>query len=203
VSDDDPQDLRARRPSGEQVEIASYSANWPRRFDRLAKVLGPALGPLALRVEHIGSTAIPNMDAKDVLDIQVSVADLVDATEAFDQPLSALGFERGPYENDHIPAGGVADPRLWEKRFWSRRGHVDWDVNLQVRLSGSPGERLALLFRDWMRANPNAVLAYSKFKKTLAEAASNLDSYTDIKDPVVDLVICAAEPWADATGWRP
>ena len=66
--------------------------------------------------------------------------------------MSTLGFQRGPYETDHIPAGSEDDPRLWQKRYWSRRGHADGDVNLHVRLSNSPGERLALLFRDWFRA---------------------------------------------------
>ena len=65
------------------------------------------------------------------------------------------------------------------------------------------GERLALLFRDWLRANPRAVVAYSLFKRVLASSSPDLDSYTDVKDPVVDLVVLAAEPWATTTKWQP
>jgi len=202
VSDDGPEALRVRQ-SGEQVLLAPYTAHWSGRFDRLAAVLAPALGPLALRIEHIGSTSIPDMDAKDVLDVQVSVASLEAATEAFTGPLSTLGFDRGPYNSDHVPAGAADDPRLWPKRFWSRRRQPGGDVNLHVRLKGSPGEQLALLFRDWMRSNPEAVIAYSRFKRLLAASVTDVDGYTDIKDPIVDLVMCAARPWAAATQWRP
>ena len=87
------------------------------------------------------------------------------------------------------------------KRLWSRRGHAAGDVNLHVRLAGSPNERVALLFRDWLRAHPAAVLAYAAFKRGLADAVPDLGAYTDVKDPVVDLVIAAAEPWASETGW--
>jgi len=87
------------------------------------------------------------------------------------------------------------------KRLWSRRGHAGGDVNLHVRLAGSPNERVAMLFRDWLRAHPAAVSAYAAFKRGLADAVADLDTYADVKDPVVDLVIAAAEPWAAETGW--
>ena len=140
------------------------------------------------------------MDAKDVLDVQVSVIDLVDAQE-FDRPLHELGFERLPYDRDHVPAGRAEDAAGWVKRFWLRRGETGEDVNLHVRVAGSPNERFALLFRDWMCAHAQAVAAYSAIKRSLAAAVPDLDSYTDLKDPIVDLVIVAAEEWAMYTGW--
>jgi GrpB-like predicted nucleotidyltransferase (UPF0157 family) len=76
-------------------------------------------------------------------------------------------------------------------------------VNLHVRLAGSPNERLALLFRDWFRAHPEAIPAYAKFKIDLARETGDMDSYTDVKDSVVDLIIAVAEPWAAAAGWAP
>jgi GrpB-like predicted nucleotidyltransferase (UPF0157 family) len=74
---------------------------------------------------------------------------------------------------------------------------------VHCRLVGSPNERLALLFRDWLRVHPLAVAAYARFKQVLAATVNDLEVYTDIKDPVVDLVIAAAGEWADATGWTP
>lgn len=160
------------------------------------------LGPLAARIEHIGSTSIPGMAAKDLLDLQVSTTDLDAAAEAFDAPLHDLGFERTRYERDHVPAGRPDRPEQWAKRLWSRKNHPAGDVNLHVRLLGSPNERLALLFRDWFRAHPAAIAAYAGFKQSLAAMSTGIGDYTDAKDWVVDVVIVAAEEWAAATGWQ-
>ena len=183
------------------VAVVPYDPAWPGRASALIAGLGEVLGPRALRIEHIGSTAISGMAAKDVIDLQVSVGDLGSAARDFDEPLGAKGFRRVPYDHDHVPAGLDDDPARWVKRLWSRRGHGDGDANLHVRLAGSPNERMALLFRDWLRAHPAAVPAYSAFKRGLAGAIADLDTYADVKDPVVDLVIAAAEPWASETGW--
>jgi GrpB-like predicted nucleotidyltransferase (UPF0157 family) len=199
--------------------VVPYQPGWPARAATLTAELRERLGPLAERVEHIGSTSIPGMAAKDILDLQVSVpgpddaagldnaagrlvqAGLDQAAEVFGGPLGELGFERLPYNHDHVPAGLGDDPGRWVKRYWRRRGHGD-DVNLHVRLAGSPNERLALLFRDWFRAHPGAVAGYAAFKTALSTAVPDLDHYTDIKDPVVDVVIVAAGEWAAATGWH-
>jgi GrpB-like predicted nucleotidyltransferase (UPF0157 family) len=174
---------------------------WAERATVLIATLYGALGAAALRIDHVGSTAIPAMDAKDVLDIQVSVTHLVEAQERFDAPLHDLGFSRAPNATrDHVPAGRNDDPALWAKRFWTRRGTGE-DVNLHVRVNGSPNERLALLFRDWMCAHPQAVIAYSAIKRSLAAAIPDLDTYAEVKDPIVDLVMVTAEQWATETGW--
>jgi hypothetical protein len=116
--------------------------------------------------------------------------------------LQAEGFVRVPYNRDHGPAGVQDDPARWQKRFWRRSGHEAGDANLHVRLVGSPNERVALLFRDWLRAHPAAVPAYGAFKLALAGAVDVLDSYAEIKDPVVDLVLTAAEPWQQRPAGR-
>jgi len=183
--------------------IVSYDPAWAARAAAIMERLRAALGPAALRIDHIGSTAIPGMAAKDVLDLQVSVADLDAAARAFDALLTAHGFRRLPYERDHVPAGREDEPAAWAKRFWTRRAHRDGDVNLHARLIGSSNERAALLFRDWLRAHRGAVAAYSAFTVALADAVPDATVYTDLKDPIVDLVLAAAEPWAAATGWTP
>lgn len=189
--------------------VVTYQVDWPDRAAALTASLRERLAPLAERVDHIGSTSIPGMAAKDILDVQVSVADLLEAARAFDEPLAGLGFEPGPYQFDHIPyqfdhvpAGRDDDPQQWSKRFWFRRGGRG-AVNLHVRRRGSPNERLALLFRDWFRAHPDAIAGYAAFKVALSAVVPDVEVYSDIKDPVVDVVIAAAEEWADATGWRP
>jgi GrpB-like predicted nucleotidyltransferase (UPF0157 family) len=183
--------------------VVEHDPGWGGRGAALCGELRSLLAPLALHVEHIGSTSIPGMAAKPIFDLQISVRDLGEAEQRFDGPLAGLGFQRMPYLRDHVPAGSGDSPQRWAKRMWRRRGHPDGDVNLHVRLAGSPNERLALLFRDWFRAHPEAIPAYAKFKVDLARETGDMDSYTDVKDSVVDLIIAVAEPWAAAAGWAP
>lgn len=187
-----------QRPS-----IVPHRPEWEHRAAALVQELRERLGPLALRIDHIGSTAIPLMPSKEVIDLQVGVLSLARAAAAFDSPLFTLGFVRSPYEMDHTPAGRSSVRGEWAKRLWVRRGHPDVDANLHVRRVGSPNERLALLFRDWFCAHPSAVPAYGLFKERLVGVTTDVDTYADVKDPVVDLVMVAAEQWAAANGWQP
>jgi GrpB-like predicted nucleotidyltransferase (UPF0157 family) len=183
--------------------VVAYDPVWRDRGPALAAEIRSALGPLALRIEHIGSTSIPGMAAKPLYDLQVSVDDLEKAAAAFDQPLAGLGLERRPWEGDHVPAGSDDPSSRWAKRLWGRSTGPE-PVNLHCRVAGSPNERLALLFRDWFRAHARAIPAYAHFKESLAAAVhDDMDLYTDVKDPVVDLVIAMAEEWAATSGWTP
>jgi GrpB-like predicted nucleotidyltransferase (UPF0157 family) len=187
-----------------RIVVDDYDPDWARRADVLiAAVMAMSDGAVE-RVEHIGSTSIQGMAAKNVIDLQASVDDLDRAVEVLDGPLAAIGFERLPYEHDHVPAGAADDPERWVKRLYARREHPDGRVNLHLRLAGSPNERLALLFRDWFRAHPDAVPAYAEFKRVLAASVGgDIEVYSDVKDPVVDLVTVVAETWAAITDWSP
>jgi chloramphenicol 3-O-phosphotransferase/GrpB-like predicted nucleotidyltransferase (UPF0157 family) len=189
------------RPVSVRPVVVSYDPAWPGQAGALITTIGRALSPLARRVEHIGSTAVPGLAAQDVIDLQVSVDDLVAVEAGFDAALRPLGFVPSPFHQDHVPAGQVDDERRWAKRLWTRREHPEGDVNLHVRLVGSPNERFALLFRDWLRANPAAVPAYAAFKRSLAAISPGTETYAEVKDPVVYLVVLMAEPWAAAVGW--
>ncbi|WP_327354401.1 GrpB family protein [Streptomyces sp. NBC_01304] len=186
--------------------VVPYTPAWHTRGLELAADLHTALAPHAAYVDHIGSTSIPGMAAKPLYDLQVSVPDLAQAAAAFEEPLAERGFVRSPYQEDHVPAWSDDDQSLWLKRLWTRRGHsggLGEDINLHVRPLDAPNERLALLFRDWFRAHPEAIDAYARFKGVLAAALDDTGTYADIKDPVVDLIITVAEPWATQTDWKP
>jgi GrpB-like predicted nucleotidyltransferase (UPF0157 family) len=183
--------------------VVAYKDEWPQRAADLQASLRTALGDVVEGIEHIGSTAITGMAAKDIIDLQISVSDLDSAVSSFDGPLGALGFQRLPFMSDHVPAGRADGPGLWAKRFWLRRDHPDGDVNLHVRRTGAPNERLALLFRDWFRSHPEAIAAYASFKAALAAVVADTDTYADVKDPVVDLIIAVAEAWTAEVGWQP
>jgi GrpB-like predicted nucleotidyltransferase (UPF0157 family) len=190
-----------RRVESKPPIVVPYKREWPTLAFRTLLSLREPFSGFANRFEHIGSTAIPGMAAKDVLDLQVSVLDLEVAANSASSLLNDLGFRRSPYMSDHIPAGRMDDPKNWSKRFWTRRIAGAADVNLHVRRTGSPNERLALLFRDWFRNHPDAVPAYASFKLALAQICPDIDVYSDTKDPVVDLVIAVAEEWAPSVGW--
>lgn len=178
-----------------------YDRAWAGRGAELVQELRQRIGPTALRVEHIGSTAIPGMAAKPTFDLQVSVADLDAAAPVIDAALAPMGLTRRVAEQDHVPAGRDDDPARWAKRLWGKAAPDGERVLVHARLAGAPNERLALLFRDWFRAHPETVPGYGRFKLRLAAAVDDLDVYTDIKDPVVDVLVIVAEAWAAETGW--
>jgi GrpB-like predicted nucleotidyltransferase (UPF0157 family) len=180
-----------------RVVIAPYSERWPGDFARLGRRLRAVLGDGALRIDHIGSTAVPGLDAKDRIDVQVVVADLDVAN-----PLGGAGFIELAPASDHQPPGGVAAADDWRKRFFQAPAD-ERAANVHVRLDGRPNARYALLFRDYLRTHPGAAGAYADLKRRLAAELRAIGPYTDIKDAACDLVIVAAEEWAAATDWDP
>lgn len=182
------------------VEIVPYDARWPGEFERIAAALRSALGAHALRVDHIGSTSVPNLSAKDVIDIQITVREF---SPAISEGLQKAGFVLLPEVTaDHVPSGYDVVPGDWSKRLFvqppgQRR------VNVHVRRAGKPNQRYALLVRDFLRARPEVAAAYAELKGRLAAALANPADYPEVKDPAVDLIYFAAEAWADTSGWKP
>jgi GrpB-like predicted nucleotidyltransferase (UPF0157 family) len=159
-----------------------------------------ALGDVALEIHHIGSTAIPGIAAKDVIDVQVTVADL-DVIDRFRSILEAEGFGlRTDINRDHLPPGS-SDPEEWVKRY-AAEVPGDRPVHVHFRRAGSPNRRYAILFRDYLRAEPSALERYEDEKRRLA-VVHNFDStpYAIAKDVVCDELMLLAEEWAARTGW--
>ncbi len=183
------------------IEIVSYDAAWPDEFARLGARLREVLGDVALRIDHIGSTSVPHLAAKDVIDIQVSVAELT--TEIRDA-LQHAGYLWVPrITGDHIPPGGPTDAEPWRKWFFRQRDG-ERRVHVHVRIAGQANQRYALLFRDYLRATPEAATAYAQVKVALAGAhAEDEDAYYAVKDPVCDIIMAGAEAWATTTQWTP
>lgn len=186
--------------SPQMLEIVPYQLDWPADFERLAGMLRAALGQRALRVDHIGSTAVPGLSAKDVIDIQVTV-EVLSADIALE--LRPAGFEqRGDVRVDHVPPGENADCDQWSKLLFTppeseRRAHV------HVRVAGRRNQRYALLFRDYLRAHPATAEAYAELKRRLAASLADPKDYPEVKDPAVDLIYLAAQAWAAQCAWTP
>jgi dephospho-CoA kinase len=182
-----------RAPRG-GPELVAHRPEWATAGRRLAaRVSRAAQGA---RVDHIGSTAIPGMPAKDVLDLQLTVPSLRVADE-LSTALAAAGFPRlAGFEQD-TPQPAGADPGPWRKRV-----HVNADpgqsLNLHVRVRDAPDWRWALLFRDWLTAEPSVATEYLAVKRVAAAAHA-----ADAKEPWISAAYPRGLAWAQATGWSP
>jgi len=178
------ENVRLARPAPrpEVAAVVPYDPEWPAAAARLAARAARAAGERALRVDHVGPTAVPGLPTRDVVDLQLAVASPADADAlapdlaAAGLPLvaAAAGEPPGPPEAAE-PGSGQEAARL------HRSADPGRAADLHVRVTGSPGWRSALLLRDWLRADPTARARY--------EAADALPG--------------EAERWAAATGWTP
>jgi GrpB-like predicted nucleotidyltransferase (UPF0157 family) len=185
---------------GNPIQIIEYSPAWPGEFQHVGKALRAALGSLARRIDHIGSTAVVNLAAKDIIDVQVTV-DSLDPPDPIIQPLTATGYVlRDRITHDHVPPGHGSDPAPWRKLFFINPRGIR-RINLHVRITGQPNQRYPLLFRDYLQGHSMAASAYASLKRQLATRFPNdIEAYCDVKDPACDIIMAAAEDWA-AAGW--
>ncbi|WP_328812838.1 dephospho-CoA kinase [Rhodococcus sp. NBC_00297] len=203
--------LRSETVARTAPRVVPADPMWPAEAQRVIDRVRLACGDRALRIDHIGSTAVPDFPAKDVLDIQVTVADLATADELRD-PLTAATFPRIEHitADDPKPSAvpGEADPALWEKRL---HGAADpgRPVNIHLRVDGYPGQVFALMFRDRLRADPAAREAYLDVKTRAAARAAEHGEYVDAieayvgeKAPYFDSVYPEVVEWAARTGWK-
>ena len=181
------------------ISQVSYRKEWPAEFLQIGRTLRAALGDLALRIDHIGSTSVPGLAAKDVIDIQITATGLEPALE---EGLRGLGYSRiERIVSDHIPPGQAEQVGDWAK--WVFRPPAGQrEMNLHIRLAGKPNQRYPILFRDYLRTHPAVADAYAQIKSALARLhPDDHDAYYDVKDPVCDIIVEAAEAWAAAAGW--
>jgi len=183
------------------ISIVPYIPEWPAEYSRLAAALREGLGDLALRVDHIGSTSVPGLASKDLIDIQVTVRALTPELEA---ALAKLGYtRRTDITADHRPPLACGPEEDW-KKWYFLPSPEQRPTHLHVRIQGRPNQRYALLFRDYLRARPAAAQAYALVKQALARLhPDDKKAYYAVKDPACDLIIAAAEEWAAAVHWQP
>jgi dephospho-CoA kinase len=192
--------LRARRsaPHEEVLRIADYDPSWPIQAQRLIARIRHAIGAGA-DVSHIGSTAVPSLPAKDLIDLMLAVPSLADA-DALAGTLADAGFPARPGE-------WVDNARGTPGETWPKRLHGNADparpVNLHVRVTGSPGWRFALLMREHLRAVPQAREGYASAKAQWSTEHPDVGSYAEAKEPWFDTEAQAADQWAEQTAWQP
>jgi dephospho-CoA kinase len=176
-------------------ELVPHNPAWRDDALRIIKRIEMACGERALRVDHIGSTAVPDMEAKDVIDIQITVASL-DVADELVGPITDAGYPRIERITQDWPHTGHS--ALWRKRI-----HCAADsgrpANVHIRVAGSPGQQFALLFRDWLRAIAGVQDEYVSVKRHALAAPD----YAEAKEPWFADAYRRAWEWAEATGWRP
>ncbi len=174
--------IRAVRP--DHLTLSQPRDEWPVEAARLVSRIRRALGERAVTVDHIGSTSVPGLVAKDVIDVQVGVQSLADADDpAFVDALWRAGFPRvGDAARDN-----AKDGTTWPKRF---HGSADPArvAHVHVREVDGPGHRWALAFRDWMRSDPAAREEYAALKLDLAAQGLSASDYAEAKEPWFDAV---------------
>lgn len=157
------------------IVIVAYDEGWPRRFEEERDRILAALGVRAITVDHIGSTSVPGLAAKPIVDVDVTVAD-VDDEPAYLPDLLAAGYELRVRERGHRMVRTSAR-----------------DVHVHVTTMGSDWARRDLLFRDRLRADPADRDAYAALKRQLAQRDwPDMNAYADAKTDLIQEILLRA-----------
>ena len=168
-------------PEKRAIVIEDYDPVWMARFEQIHAALYAALGPTARRIEHFGSTAVPGLAAKGIVDVMVTVED-ADDEENYGPALERAGFAIRLRQPGH---------RMYRT--------PDQDVHVHVYSDASEAARIRLLFRDWLRHDEADRRLYEETKRELARRdwdATN--DYSDAKGAVVAKILIRAQRWSDA-----
>jgi GrpB-like predicted nucleotidyltransferase (UPF0157 family) len=178
-----------------RVEVSAYRETWAAEAAAYVDLLREAV-PDAVAIDHIGSTSVPGLPAKDCLDLMVRVEQLDEDTVT--TAMSARGFRvrPEPWNHDEV-TDGVSHRKLVFAGPPGERA-----VNVHVRIVGGRNVRYALLFRDFLRADQPAREAWGDFKTRLAETVGDIYDYGQIKASAQPLLMRAAELWAAETCWQ-
>ena len=184
------------------VVVEDYRPHWAAEFTCLARRIRALVGPAAIRIDHIGSTAVPGLGAKDVIDLQITVGDL-DHVDAVANPLRAAGFRQDEaFGYDVFRGKGATALEL--RKVFLREPEGERRAHIYVREIGRFNQRYALLFRDYLRAAQDARAAYEQLKRAAARIfPDSIDGYLQLKDPGFHILYAAASLWAEKVGWRP
>jgi GrpB-like predicted nucleotidyltransferase (UPF0157 family) len=171
------------RYGGGAIAVSDYDPVWPEMFEQERANLQSVLGPLILAIEHVGSTAVPGLAAKPIIDLLVGVRNLTDARSRCIEPLQALGYTYIPQYESWLPG----------ELFFRKGIPGPWTHHVHLMEPSNPRWEAFLLFRDYLRAHPDAASAYGNLKKSLAVAfEADIAGYRKAKHGFVDAAIAKA-----------
>jgi GrpB-like predicted nucleotidyltransferase (UPF0157 family) len=176
--------------TGQPVHIADYDPQWPATFRQIRDQITAALGPLALRIEHVGSTAVPGLAAKPIIDLDVVIATRSDLP-AVTANLRPLGYQP---EGDLRVAGREA--------FTTPPGAPPH--HLYVCTADNPALVRHLALRDYLRTHPDTARAYAQLKRSLADRYRNdRTAYTEAKTTFIEQVLATSAAETSAADCPP
>jgi GrpB-like predicted nucleotidyltransferase (UPF0157 family) len=165
-------------PPSWPIVLVDYDPEWPAVFARESDRIRCALGDRVLRLEHIGSTSIPGLPAKAIIDVVLAVADSADEP-AYVPPLEASGYVLR-----------IREPEWFEHRLLKGASP---DVNVHVFSTDCPEIERMVLFRDWLRRSDRDRELYERTKRDLAQRDWQfVQHYADAKTDVVEAIIARA-----------
>ncbi|WP_339166837.1 GrpB family protein [Paenibacillus sp. FSL R5-0341] len=174
----------------DQWRIAKYDPAWPVLFLETSSKLREALGEKAVRIDHVGSTSIAGIDAKPIIDIQISVSQYENLLD-YKREIETVGFVFRAENPDK-------SKRYFREEPGSRRIHI------HVRQAGSFSEQMTLLFRDYLREHPEGCLKYAEEKHRLMSLYKDQrPKYVEGKGPMVWSILQRAHRWSQDIGWQP
>jgi GrpB-like predicted nucleotidyltransferase (UPF0157 family) len=167
-----------------QIEIVDYQPLWPKKFQTHAGAIAEALGAGVLQIEHVGSTSVPGLAAKPIVDVLIVVPDSANEDSYLPQLLAA-GYELR-----------VREPDWYEHRMFRTPAR---DVHIHVYALGCPEIERCLIFRNRLRENPGDRRLYEQTKRTLAtQSWPDMNAYANAKTVVIESIIAAARAGAPA-----
>ncbi|MED4164890.1 GrpB family protein [Halalkalibacterium halodurans] len=163
------------KPHNATITLSEYDPRWPELFDREAKRIRSVLGNKALQVEHVGSTSVPGLCAKPIIDILLVVTDSADET-TYVPDLEKVGYTLR-----------IREPDWFEHRVFKG---PDTDINLHVFSKETSEIDRMLRFRDWLRANNSDRDNYARVKRKLAQHEwRQVQHYADAKSSIVQEIM--------------
>jgi GrpB-like predicted nucleotidyltransferase (UPF0157 family) len=174
----------------DRLEIVAYDPDWPGLYDHASVRIRSALGASVVSLEHVGSTAVPGLAAKPVIDVHLVVADSA-REERYAPQLERAGYVLT-----------IREPQWYEHRMFKGRKP---SANLHVFSAGCPEVERVRLFRDWLRESTADVALYAETKRLLAkEKWGRVQEYVDAKQPVIAQIMERAYAWqAEQRSARP
>ena len=164
----------------EPVIVVPYDPDWPRQFERERAALAAVFAGCDAAIEHIGSTAVPGLGAKPVIDVLVGLSRLAEA-ESRIAALEAAGYEYVRKYETQLP----------QRRYFRKPRLAPRTFHLHCVVKGSDDWVRHLAFRDYLRAHPESAAAYYELKRALA-ARLGKDDYTEAKSPFIDAIVSSA-----------
>ena len=166
------------------VEICEYDTAWPLKFEKQKVDIVKAVGNKVVAIEHIGSTAVPGLGAKPIIDIMVGLRRLSDAEDCV-EPLRKIGYEYVPELEAEIP----------ERRYFHKGPSNVPKKHYHLHMVEIDGEfwNIQILFRDYLRMHSDSAREYFELKKSLAARYRlNREAYTEAKTPFIKSTIAKA-----------